>query len=298
MITISSLAAAHATVSTTLALGPQWLDPTYLLGSDGPFGAFVLPGMLLIIFIETGLLFPLLPGDSLLFTAGFLSIQPNGFAPIWLVCLSAWIVAVLGDQCAYWIGRKGGSVLRQRKDNAVFKKEHLVQAHLFFEKYGAVTVIICRFVPIVRTYAPVVAGMSGFRYRVFLPFDILGGLLWGCGVTLLGAALGNFSFVQNNIELLFLLVIFLSLLPAIFTAIKGVVDARKSDLPESIDPEDAADHILAGTPDEKNADVRKRLVAAFQTEQNHEGREAAAIKEQVCSEILDFSRKEDAKAYA
>ncbi len=129
-------------------------------------------------------------------------------------------------------------------------------------------------------------------------FDILGGLLWGCGVTLLGAALGNFSFVQNNIELIFLFVIFLSLLPAIFTAIKGVIEARKSDLPASIDPEDAADQILAGTPDQKNTDVRKRLVAAFQTEQSHEGREAAAIKEQVCSELLDFSHKEDAKAYA
>lgn len=298
MITTSSLAAAHATVSTTLALGPQWLDPTYLLGNDGPFGAFVLPGMLLIVFIETGLLFPLLPGDSLLFTAGFLSIQPNGFAPIWLVCVSTWIVAVLGDQSAYWIGRKGGEALRKRKDNAVFKKEHLVQAHRFFEKHGAVTVIICRFVPIVRTYAPVVAGMSGFRYRVFLPFDIVGGLLWGCGVTLLGAGLGNFSFVQKNIELIFLFIIFLSILPAIIASIKSAIAARHSDLPQSIDPEDAADHILAGTPEEHDSDVRKRLVAAFQTEQDHEGRQAADIKEQVCSELLDFSHREDATAYA
>ena len=298
MIIPASLAATHATVSTTLALGPQWLDPTYLLGNNGPFGAFVLPGMLLIIFIETGLLFPLLPGDSLLFTAGFLSIQPNGFAPIWLVCLSASLVAVLGDQCAYWIGRKSGEALRTHKDNAVFKKEHLVQAHRFFEKHGAVTVIICRFVPIVRTYAPVVACMSGFRYRVFLSFDILGGLLWGTGVTLLGAALGNFTFVQENIELIFLFVILLSLLPAIITAIKGAIDSRNSDLPQSINPEDAATQILAGTSDENDTDVRKRLVTAFQSEQDHEGLDAAAIKELVCSELLDFSRNEDAAAHA
>ena len=164
MFSSSLLAVDPAAV---VALGPDWLDPTYLLGQDGPFGAFVLPGMLLIVFIETGLLFPLLPGDSLLFTAGFLSIQPNGFAPIWLVCLTTWIVAVIGTQVAYWIGRKGGDILRKRKDTAIFKKEHLVKAHKFFEKWGPVTVIIARFVPIVRTYAPVVAGMSGFRYRVF-----------------------------------------------------------------------------------------------------------------------------------
>lgn len=286
MISSSLLA---ATPAATLALGPDWLDPTYLLGQDGPFGAFVLPGMLLIVFIETGLLFPLLPGDSLLFTAGFLSIQPNGFAPIWLVCLTTWIVAVTGTQCAYWIGRKGGSILRKRKDNAVFKKEHLVQAHKFFEKWGAVTVIVARFVPIVRTYAPVVAGMSGFRYRVFLPFDILGGFLWGCGVTMLGAALGNFQFVQSNIELIFLFVIFLSITPAIYTAIKGAIAARNSDLPESIHPEEAADELLAGTPDEKDKDVRRRLVAALHTEQHRESLDAKACKEQVCSEILEFS---------
>lgn len=283
----SSLFAADP--ATAVALGPEWLDPTYLLGQDGPFGAFVLPGMLLIVFVETGLLFPLLPGDSLLFTAGFLSIQPNGFAPIWLVCISTWIVAVIGTQLAYWIGRKGGDILRQRKDNAVFKKEHLVKAHKFFEKWGPVTVIIARFVPIVRTYTPVVAGMSGFRYRVFLPFDILGGCLWGCGVTLLGAWLGNFQFVQANIELIFLFIIFLSITPGIYTAIRGAIASRNDELPESIHPEEAADELLAGTPEEHDKEARARLVAALKAEQHHEGLDAKACKEQVCSELLDFS---------
>ena len=117
----------------------------------------------------------------------------------------------------------------------------------------------------------------------------MGGFLWGSGVTLLGAWLGKFQFVQSNIELIFLLVIFLSLTPAIFTAIKGAIAARRDDLPESIHPEEAADELLAGTPEEHDKQARARLVAALKAEQHHEGMDAKACKEQVCSELLDFS---------
>lgn len=203
-----------------MALGPQFLDPVYLLGSDGPFGKFVLPGVMFIVFIESGLFFPLLPGDSLLFTAGMLSVQHNGFAPLWLVLICMPLASFLGDQTGYWIGRKFGDHLRERPDGKIFKKAYLEEAHVFFEKHGPITVILCRFVPIVRTYAPLVAGMSGMNYRIFLPFSVTGAVLWGTGVSLLGAWLGKFEFVAKNIEPIFILIVLVSILPGVIGAIK------------------------------------------------------------------------------
>ncbi|AKK02201.1 VTT domain-containing protein [Corynebacterium epidermidicanis] len=213
---------------TTLALGPQWMDPLYLLSGSGPFGNFILGALLLIVFIESGLLFPLLPGDSLLFTSGMLSQQPDPFAPLWLLLILTPIAAVLGDQVGYFIGHKFGDALNDRPDGRIFKQEYLQKSHDFFEKWGPATIILCRFVPIVRTYAPLVAGMAGMRYRVFITYNIIGGVLWGGGVTLLGAWLGKYEFVQKNIEPIFLLIVFVSILPGIFGAIKAKLQQRKN----------------------------------------------------------------------
>ncbi|MDO4909589.1 MAG: VTT domain-containing protein [Corynebacterium sp.] len=212
-----------------LAMGPQFLDPMYLLSANSPFGDFILPGIWLIVFIESGLLFPLLPGDSLLFTAGLLSRQHDAFAPIWLILIALPLASFCGDQCGYWIGRKFGKRLQDRPDGKIIKKAYIEEAHEFFEKHGPVTVILCRFVPVVRTYAPLVAGISRMNYRIFLPFSICGAILWGCGVTLLGMWLGQYSFIANNIEIIFILIVLVSVLPGIITFIKKALAARKAD---------------------------------------------------------------------
>lgn len=220
-------------VVTTLALGPAWMDPMYLLSGSGPFGSLILPGIALIVFIESGLLFPLLPGDSLLFTGGMLAVQPDPFAPLWAVTITCMVCAFLGDQCGYWIGRFFGNALSQRPDGKIFKQAYLTESHEFFEKHGPITVIICRFVPIVRTYAPLVAGMSRMNYRIFLPFSVCGATLWGGGVTLLGAWLGHYDFIRNNIEAIFLLIVFVSILPGIIGAAKKFFSARSQEQPAS-----------------------------------------------------------------
>ena len=216
--------------STVLAL-PNILDPMYWLGEGGMFASAVLPGILIIVFIETGLLFPLLPGDSLLFTGGLLAAAPNPPVNIWVLAISVSVVAVLGDQCAYFIGRRIGPALFDKEDSRFFKKQYVTQSHAFFEKHGPKTIILARFVPIVRTFTPVLAGVSYMRYPLFLGFDIVGGILWGAGMTLLGYFLGSVPFVKSNLELMILLIVFLSILPGI-TAVGRNVLRRRGTLPE------------------------------------------------------------------
>lgn len=215
-------------MTTTLMALPNILDPMYWLSGDGLFASAVLPGILVIVFIETGLLFPLLPGDSLLFTGGLLAAAPDG-PPfnIWVLVISVSAVAVLGDQCAYFIGRRIGPALFDKEDSRFFKKHYVTESHAFFEKYGAKTIILARFVPIVRTFTPVLAGVSYMRYPVFLGFDIVGGIAWGGGVTLLGYFLGNIDFVKKNLELMILLIVFLSILPAVITVGRNVLARRR-----------------------------------------------------------------------
>ena len=158
---------------------PGFMDPMYWLGGGGVFGSAVLAGILIIVFIETGLLFPLLPGDTLLFAGGFLASAPHPPVNIWVLAPSAALVAVLGDQCAYFIGRRIGPALFDKDDSRFFKKRYVAQTHEFFEKHGPKTIILARFVPIVRTFTPVLAGVSYMRYPAFLGFDIIGGVAWG-----------------------------------------------------------------------------------------------------------------------
>ncbi|ALC06590.1 hypothetical protein CDES_11085 [Corynebacterium deserti GIMN1.010] len=226
-----------------VALGPSWLDPMELLSGSGPFGSFILPAMLAIVFIESGLLFPLLPGDSLLFTGGLLANQPDPFAPLWLVMVLCPIAAILGDQVGYWIGHKFHPRLVNRPDGRIFKQEYLKQTEEFFKKHGAVTIILCRFVPIVRTYAPLVAGMAGMRYRTFFIYNVIGGILWGSGVVALGAALGQFDFVRNNIDLIFLLIVFVSIVPGLIGMARKLAGgkAENSEAPEATEATERAE---------------------------------------------------------
>ena len=224
--------AASDAVTTNLALMPQWLDPMYLLNEK--FASVVIPAILVIVFIETGLLFPLLPGDSLLFTGGLLAAQ-DGDPNIWILVPAVVVTAIAGDQCAYWIGRRIGPALFKKEDSRFFKQKYVTESHAFFEKYGPKTIILARFVPIVRTFTPVLAGVSKMTYRKFLTFDILGGILWGGGVTILGYFLGNVGFIRDNVEGIFLLIVFLSVLPAIIHVAQRVRAGRKAvDLPDPV----------------------------------------------------------------
>jgi membrane-associated protein len=213
-------------MTTTILALPSILDPMYWLGAGGYFEKAVLPGILIIVFIETGLLFPLLPGDSLLFTGGLLAAQPNPPVNIWVLAIAVPIVAILGDQCAYFIGRRIGPALFDKEDSRFFKKHYVTESHAFFEKHGPKTIILARFVPIVRTFTPVLAGVSYMRYPVFLAFDIVGGILWGGGMTLLGYFLGNVPFVKSNLELMILLIVFLSILPGLTAVGRNVLRRR------------------------------------------------------------------------
>ncbi|GAA2711885.1 DedA family protein [Actinoplanes palleronii] len=186
-----------------------FLDPEWLISTFG------LVGILLIVFAESGLLFGFfLPGDSLLFTGGLLIAGGTYLhQPLWLMCLLVSIAAIAGDQVGYLFGRRFGPALFRRPNSRLFKQENLTRAQEFFAKYGARSIVLARFVPIVRTFTPIVAGASHMHYRTFLLYNVLGGTLWGCGVTVLGYFLGQIAFVKSNIELILIGIVLVSVIP-------------------------------------------------------------------------------------
>jgi membrane-associated protein len=173
-----------------------------------------------IVFTETGLFFGFfLPGDSLLVTAGILAAAGHlnlaGLLSLVTLC------AILGDQLNYFVGRKAGQALYSRPDSLFFKKKHLERAHEYYEKYGVKTIIIARFIPIVRTFCPAVAGAAEMKYRRYLTFDILGGMLWVFTTVLGGFFLGrSVPNVKDNLHIVIAVVVFVSILPAIIEALR------------------------------------------------------------------------------
>lgn len=188
----------------------QIMHPVEFLTSPSIIG-YIIPTIAIIIFIETGLLFPLLPGDSLLFAGGMIAAQ--GQVNIGLLVLAVCVAAFAGDQSGYWIGRFFGRSLEQRPDSRFFKHEWLEKAHAFFEDKGSVAIILARFVPIVRTFSAVVAGISSMNYRIFAAWDVVGALLWGASVPLLGYWLGQYDFIRKNVEVFFIIIVILSIAP-------------------------------------------------------------------------------------
>ena len=177
-------------------------------------GGLVLLGA--IVFAESGLLVGFfLPGDSLLFIAGFLSSSAgsNVLPPLPLVALVTTLCAIAGDQVGYWFGHRVGPALFDRPKSRVFNPKNVEKAHAFLEKYGAKTIVLARFVPVVRTFAPIVAGVGKMNYRTFVLYNILGGVVWGGGVTTLGYFLGEVNFVKENIEIASLAIVALSIAP-------------------------------------------------------------------------------------
>jgi membrane-associated protein len=186
-----------------------------------------LSAMTAIVFAETGLMVGFfLPGDSLLVTAGVFA--ANGRLSIWWLNVLLVAAAILGDTVGYWIGRKAGPALFNRPRSRFFNPAHLRRAHDFYEKHGGKTIIIARFMPIVRTFAPVVAGMGKMEYRRFLSFNVFGGLLWVVSMTLIGYYLGQFAWVKKNIEIVIVIVVFLSILPGLIAAAREWLKKRRA----------------------------------------------------------------------
>jgi len=173
-----------------------------------------------IVFVETGLFVGFfLPGDSLLVSAGIFA--ATGHLNLAWLLLSVSLCAVVGDQVGYAIGRKAGQALYRREDSLIFRRRHLERAHEFYEKYGAKTIVIARFVPIVRTFAPAVAGAANMNYRQFVTYNVMGGLLWVWSMLLGGFWLGSaIPDISRNIHLVIGIVVLLSILPAIIEALR------------------------------------------------------------------------------
>jgi membrane-associated protein len=186
-----------------------------------------LSAMTAIVFAETGLMVGFfLPGDSLLVTAGVFA--ANGHLSIWWLNVLLVAAAIVGDTVGYWIGRKAGPALFNRPRSRFFNPAHLRRAHDFYEKHGGKTIIIARFMPIVRTFAPVVAGMGKMEYRRFLSFNVFGGLLWVVSMTLTGYYLGQFAWVKKNIEIVIVIVVFVSILPGLIAAAREWLKKRRA----------------------------------------------------------------------
>ncbi|MER7273972.1 VTT domain-containing protein [Dactylosporangium sp. NPDC000244] len=205
-------------------MGPlvHFLDPQYLISTFG------LIGILAIVFAESGLLIGFfLPGDSLLFTTGLLVASGTYLhQPLWLVCLLVSIAAIAGDQVGYIFGRRVGPALFRRPDARLFKQSNLTRAQEFFDKYGARSIVLARFVPIVRTFTPIVAGASHMHYRTFVLYNVIGGVLWSCGVTILGYFLGQIAFVRDNIELILIGIVVLSVVPIAIELLRARARSR------------------------------------------------------------------------
>ncbi|MCW2721620.1 VTT domain-containing protein [Pseudonocardia sp.] len=206
--------------TTSLALGPEWLQPDSIISWLGPWA---LVGLALIIFAECGLLLGFfLPGDSLLFTAGLFAVSEKGIgAPLWLVCLVLIVAAFAGNVCGYYIGRAAGPAIFDKPKSRLFKPKHVARTQEFFDRYGNRAIVLGRFVPVVRTFITVMAGVGQMEAKRYLTYSLIGGVAWAAGVTLLGAVLGQFDFVKNNIELILVLVVFVSLIPIIVEVLRA-----------------------------------------------------------------------------
>ncbi len=193
-------------------LDPQsWIDR---------FGAYALFGAALVVFIECWL-FPFLPGDSLLFTVGLLLAQKSEVgAPLWVACLVLSVAAVLSNVVGYLVGARLGPAVFKRPDSRFFKAEYVDKTYAFFDKYGNSAIVLARFVPIVRTFITLAAGVGRMPMRRFVTYSALGGVVWATGVTLLGYWLGHFTFLAQHIDLVLIALVLLSVIPIAFEALR------------------------------------------------------------------------------
>jgi membrane-associated protein len=198
--------------------------------------------LFVIIFAESGLLIGFfLPGDSLLFTAGLLASQGKFGLNLPVLLIGCFIAAVAGDQVGYMFGKKAGPTLFRRPDSRIFKQKYVERANEFFEHYGRKTIVIARFVPVVRTFAPILAGVGEMHYRTFLTFNVIGGLLWAVGVTTAGYILGDtIPDIDKYLLPIIAVIVLLSVLPP---AIEILRHRRRSRIPSEAEAEAEAEHL-------------------------------------------------------
>lgn len=197
----------------------------YLSDIIARYGAWTLALLFLVVFIETGVVvMPFLPGDSLIFVAA--TFAARGALNPWEIFILLSIAAVAGDTANYWIGLRVGAKAYTGEVKWI-KKEYMERTHVFFEKHGGKTIFLARFVPIIRTFTPFVAGVSQMPYGFFIRWNIIGGVTWVAVFTLLGYFFGNIPFVQENFELVIIAIIIISLIPAVVEGLKARKDLRK-----------------------------------------------------------------------
>ena len=200
-----------------MSLLPDWLNPEHLLSGLGPTVVAVL---CLILFAESSV-FPVLPGDSLLFTAGLFVANGSLDVPLWLLCVLATAAAIIGNAVGYAIGWKAGPALFKREDSKFFKREYVDQTHAFLEKHGSKAVVLARFVPFVRTFITWVAGIGRMDPKKYFTYTVIGGILWAAGLIILGSLLGNIPVIRDNIDAIFILIVLISVLPIAFEYLKA-----------------------------------------------------------------------------
>jgi membrane-associated protein len=202
----------------------SFVDPKHLLETFGTIG------LLLVVFAESGLLVGFfLPGDSLLFTAGVFAAKGTLNYPV--IALGCFLAAVAGDQVGYAFGNRVGPAMFRREDSRFFKRDYIDKAHGYFERYGSKTIVLARFVPIVRTFAPIVAGVGSMPYRTFVTFNIMGGFLWAVGVTTLGYTAGNAIGTKNIDKYLLPIILVIIAASALPVVIEVLRQRRKSKTP-------------------------------------------------------------------
>lgn len=219
--------------------GIEWLNPQVILES---LGGFALLGVCVIVFVETGLLVGFfLPGDSLLFMTGLFTAAGFIDMPIWLVCAAISFSAWAGDQTGYWIGRRLGPAVFNRPQSKFFSHKNVERTHAFFERYGARAIILAHFVPVMRTFVPVAAGIGEMTYRKFLKYNVWGVLVWGTGVTLMGYFLGQIAFVKEHVEYFTLGFVVLSTIPIAMEILKARRESkhRKEATQQTLSTENA-----------------------------------------------------------
>src|SRR5687767_5054645 len=193
------------------------------------YGTWTYAILFLIIFAETGLVVtPFLPGDSLLFAAGTFCAKPENGLNVHLMAFLLFVAAVIGDTLNYWIGSKLGPAVFKREDSFFLRRKHLERAHASFEKYGGRAIILARFVPIVRTFVPFVAGVGQMTYSRFIAYNVIGGFVWIYGFTYAGFWFGELPFVKENFKLVILAIIILSVLPIVWEFWRGWQENKRA----------------------------------------------------------------------
>lgn len=215
---------------------PDWLNPQVFL-ADPALAPWVVLLVCGIVFSETGLLVGFfLPGDSMLFTAGLLVATETIKFNIWLFSALIIVSAIVGNQTGYLIGSKAGPAIFNKPDSRLFKRENVESAHAFFEKHGGKALILARFVPIIRTFVPVIVGVAQMDKRKFFLFNVMGAVLWGGGVTLLGYLLGDrVPWIRENLDIIFILIVLVSVIPIGVEVLRGL-SAKKQAARFGTDP--------------------------------------------------------------